>query len=265
MKPRRNRLRGYNLLFVLPFLIFMVVMVIIPLSMLFYYAFFMDGSFTFEYFRIIFTDGNTLRLMWQSVWIALLGCLICFVIAYPIAYGLAFAGFKRKTTILLLFTLPLWINLLLRSVALHQVFTLLGFEQGLTTLLIAIALNFVTIMILPIYLVLSNINKKYLEASADLGAPPHRTFWRITLPLSTPGIVAGFILVFTPAASSYFLAVRFGNYSTRMFGETLDRLLETGHFAFGSVISIMFLGIVVLGVLSLNFLTRKGNKRGGLW
>ncbi|MCL2846987.1 MAG: ABC transporter permease [Firmicutes bacterium] len=265
MKKQNKGTSGYRHLFVAPFIIFMLVMVVFPLSLLFYHAFTYEGSFTFDHFRAILTDGPSLAILWRSLWVAVLAAVIIMLIAYPIAYGLAMTGFKRGRTILLLFTLPMWTNLLLRSIALNNLFSLIGLENGFLALMIALVMNFLPIMILPLYVVLSNIDKKYIEASQDLGATPGRVFTKTVLPLSVPGIIAGFVLVFTPIVSTFFLSARFGGNSWRMFGQLLSDHYTTRHFGLGSVLSIILLIVVALTVLVLNRFSKVGNKRGGLW
>jgi len=249
-------------MFLAPFLIFMLFMVVIPLVMLLFHAF--DGGF--GYFREVFEDGFPMRLLGRSVWIALVATAICMVIAFPIAYGLTMAGFKRGRTILLLFTLPLWTNLMLRSFSLRQAFRLFGMSyEGLVPLLIAMVYNFLPLMILPMYIVLGNIDKKHIEASRDLGASPFQVFRKTVLPLSVPGIIAGFVLVFIPAVSTMWLSDFFGDNSTFMFGQHLDAVFRQGNFGQGSVLSLILLVIIALSIFILNRFSKIGNKRGGLW
>jgi len=250
-------------MFALPFILFMIFMVLIPLGLLFYHAFSHYGEFTFDNFTRMFNDGYSLRVLWQSIWIALVVTITTLLIAYPIAYGLNMAGFKRKTTILILFTVPLWTNLLLRSIALRNVFSLINIEPGLGALLFALVFNFLPITILPIYIVLSNIDKRYIEASRDLGASPLRVFFKTVLPLSTPGIVASIILVFTPVVSTFFISAFFGG-NNYMFGELLASFFPE-EFGGGAARSVILLAMLVFTVIILNKSSKVGNKRGGLW
>jgi len=251
--------------FAAPFIIFMIMMVVFPLTLLFYYAFSGDYGFTLGHFQEVFRGGS-FRVLWRSTWIALLATFITLLIAYPIAYGLAMAGFKRGRTILLLFTLPMWTNLLLRSIALRNLYALVGMElTGFGPLLISFVVNFLPLAILPLYVVLGNIDKKHIEASQDLGAPPARVFLKTVLPLSVPGLVASFVLIFSPIVSTYFLSHYFGGNDFLMFGWLLNRMFTFGNLGQGSVLSIILLLMVVISVLILNRFSKVGNKRGGLW
>ncbi|MCL2755940.1 MAG: ABC transporter permease [Firmicutes bacterium] len=256
-------------LFAAPFIIFMLMMVVFPLCLLFWYAFTSDDGFTFQHFRDVFNDNIAWTILGRSLWIAILAAVICLLIAYPIAYGLTMTGFKRRTTILLLFTLPMWTNLLLRSIALRNLFILVDITPGFWALLISLVVNFLPITILPIYIVLGNIDKKHLEASQDLGATPRKVFTKTVLPLSMPGIIAAFILVFSPIVSTYFLSSFFGGGGSdwRMLGELLNIQYRAGDIGVGrgSVLSLILLVLVGLSVLILNRFSKVGNKRGGLW
>jgi len=263
-RPRLLSSNRTKQLFAAPFVIFLLMMVVFPLILLFIYAFFQKGQFSGESFSKFWTDGFSLKVLGNSLWVALVAAVICIVIGYPIAYILALTKFKRAPTILMLFIMPMWINLLLRTYALKQFTILFTTEMGYGTLVFWLVMDYLPFMILPIYTVLSNIDKKYLEASADLGAPPAFVFLKTVLPLSVSGILSGFLIVFTPAVSTYFLSEYLGNPHVMMFGQLLNR---TMHFnlSMASVYAIVLLVIIAIAVLILNRLSKIGNRRGGLW
>ena len=252
--------------FAVPFVLFLIMMVVVPLSLLFYNAFINDtnGSFTFDNFAALFRNADTIRIIFVSMGIAALSALICVIIAFPIAYGLATAKFKRAPTILLLFIAPMWVNLLLRSFALRSIFDALRIQQGLGALLISIVIDYLPLAILPIYIVLTGVSKKYVEASYDLGATRMQAFYKTILPLSIPGIITGFLLVFTPAISTYFLSMYFGG-TIEMIGERLNGLMANLILGRGAAIAIFMLLIIMIAVLIANRLSKIGNKRGGVW
>ena len=253
-------------LFAAPFLIFMIMMVVFPLVLLFVFAFIGEDGFTFGHFQAVFSESFSMDTLMRSVAMAMIATPLIILIAYPIAYGLAFAGFRRGTTILLLFTLPMWTNLLLRSLALQNLYALAGFDiTGFGQLLFAFIINFLPIAILPLYIVLGNIDKKHIEASQDLGASPSNVFFKTILPLSVPGLVASFILVFSPIVSTYFLSHFFGGSDWRMFGWLINRVFGANNFGEGAVLAIMLMAVVGVCVLILNRFSKVGNKRGGLW
>ena len=203
-------------------------------------------------------------MLGNSLWVALAAAAICILIGYPIAYILALSKFKRAPTIIMLFVMPMWINLLLRTYALRQFTELFTSNLSYGTLIFWLVMDYLPFMILPIYTVLSNIDKKYLEASADLGAPPRYVFLKTVLPLSVSGILSGFLIVFTPAVSTYFLSDYIGNPNVRMFGELINSTMSY-NVSMASVYAIVLLVIVAISVLVLNRLSKIGNRRGGLW
>ena len=187
--------------------LFLLVFVAAPLLVLFYYAF-TDGTGKFSTGNLthFFTDPNTLGTLCYSFVLALVVTAVCLVIAYPVAYILAQSKIKRKSVILLLFIMPMWINFTLRITALKEVLSLiegnLAFYPFLNSV-IGMTYDFLPFMILPLYTTLSKLDKNLIEAASDLGANNMQTFTRIIFPLSVPGIVSGVSMVFLPAMTNY--------------------------------------------------------------
>ena len=250
-------------MFAAPFIVFMLLTVVLPLILLFWYAFY-DNGFTMRFFISFFNDGVAFAVLGRSMWVALLSSVIALLIAYPIAYVLATTTSKRSMFLLMLFIMPMWVNTLLRAIALEQLFNAASISLGYFTLIVSLVIAYLPFVILPIFVVLKNIDKKYYEASADLGASPSKTFVKTILPLSVPGIVSGFLLIFVPAVSTYFFSARLGNETT-MLGELLNTLNMEGLYGQGSVIAIVLLVIVGFSVAVTNRFTKIGNKKGGLF
>ena len=137
---------------------------------------------------------------------AVVTTLVCLLLAYPAAYILAKGYFAGKGGMLLLVVMPMWINFTLRVTALKEILTMiegnLAFHPFLNSV-IGMSYDFLPFMILQLYTTLSKLDKSLLEAAADLGADDLRTFWKITFPLSMPGIVSGISMVFLPAMTNY--------------------------------------------------------------
>ena len=264
-----KRLRSINFkyLFAAPLIVFLMVFVIYPMLILVWNAFQTPDGFGFSNFMVFFRDGFSMPVFLRSLWVAAVCAVVSVFIAYPIAYALAISGIKRAPTILMLFILPMWINTLLRTFAMREFFFLFDIGLGYTTMIIGIVVDFLPFMILPIYIVLGNIGTKYIEASQDLGAPPFKVFTKTVLPLSVPGILSGFLLVFTPTISTFFLSFYLGNSDTPMFGEVLNRYFihMIGGEGPGSALSLILLLVVGITLLVTNRFTKIGNKRGGLW
>lgn len=253
-------------LFALPYLIYMTIFVVIPLFMLLFFAFFGDGGFSFDEVSAFFTDGSQWATVARSLRIALVASLCCILIAYPLAYTIA--KIKSKTIqymVLMALVAPMWINGLLRTIALKDLATRMSIPTGETLLTLGLIIDYLPFMLMPIYLVITGISKSYLEVSADLGASPFVTFFKVTLPLSMSGIISGFLMVFTPAVSTYYMSEYLGNQSTFMIGEQLNTMFTKDNKSGAAVIALVLLMLVGVSVFIANQLSRLGNnKKGGL-
>ena len=254
-------------LFALPYLIYMIIFVVVPLFMLFGYAFFGEGSFSFAEVSAFFTDGSQWATIGRSLRIALTASLCCILIGYPLAFIIS--KIRSKTAqymVLMALIAPMWINGLLRTVALKSLANMWNFEAGETLLTLGLIIDYLPFMLMPIYLVITGIPKSYLEVSADLGASPMITFFKVVLPLSMSGIISGFLMVFTPAVSTYYMSEYLGNQSTFMIGEQLNIMFTKDNKSGAAVVALVLLALVGLSVFIANCLSRIGNnkKEGGL-
>ena len=234
--------------------LFLLVFVAAPLLVLFYYAF-TDGTGKFSTGNLthFFTDPNTLGTLCYSFVLALVVTAVCLVIAYPVAYILAQSNIKRKSVILLLFIMPMWINFTLRITALKEVLSLiegnLAFYPFLNSV-IGMTYDFLPFMILPLYTTLSKLDKNLIEAASDLGADNMQTFTRIVLPLSVPGIVSGVSMVFLPAMTNYVVLDMLYN-STYIMGSLIGSYFSAYDWNNGSMIALILLFIIgVVAVLT---------------
>ena len=253
-------------LFALPYIIYMTIFVVVPLFMLLGYAFFGDGSFSFAEVSSFFTDSSQWATVGRSLRIALAAALACILIGYPLAYFIA--QIKSKTMqymVLMALVAPMWINGLLRTIALKDLATLMNIPNGETLLTLGLIIDYLPFMLMPIYLVITGIPKSYLEVSADLGASPLITFLKVTLPLSMSGIISGFLMVFTPAVSTYYMSEYLGNQSTFMIGEQLNTMFTKDNKSGAAVIALVLLVLVGISVFVANQISRIGNnKKGGV-
>lgn len=259
-------------LFALPYVLYMIIFVVIPLFMLLFFAFFGDGGFSFTEVSAFFSDGSQWATVGRSLRIALVASLWCILIAYPLAYSIA--KIKSKTIqymVLMALVAPMWINGLLRTIALKDLTTMLDentflhLTTGETLLTLGLIIDYLPFMLMPIYLVITGISKSYLEVSADLGASPFITFLKVTLPLSMSGIISGFLMVFTPAVSTYYMSEYLGDQSTFMIGEQLNTMFTKDNKSGAAVIALVLLVLVGVSVFIANRISRIGNnKKGGI-
>ena len=255
--------------FAFPYLLVTLVFVIVPLILVLVYAFRgSDGSFTFANFKSVFTEKETLHQLGQTVGIAALSTLICLLVAYPVAYVLASQPFRKIAILSLLFIIPMWINFMLRIFALKSLLSMIGIDKSFGAAVIGMVYDFFPYMLLPIYTVLSNMDKSYVEASRDLGANPVATFFKVTLPLSVPGVISGVSMMFMPIFSSYAITESMGDMGTTVIGAKIASLFENqnyGSYGYGSALSFVLLVLVLLVMWVGNVLTRRTEKapKGG--
>lgn len=236
----------------IPYGIFLILFVAAPLLVLFYYAFTNgSGQFTLGNLSGFFTDPNTLGTLVYSLVLAVVVTIVCLLVAYPVAYILAQSNLKRKSVILMLFILPMWINFTLRITSLKEVLSLiegnLAFYPFINTV-IGMTYDFLPFMILPLYTVLDKMDKSVIEAAADLGANNFQTFVKVILPLSVPGIVSGVSMVFLPAMTNYVVLDMLYN-STYIMGSLIGSYFSAYDWHNGSMIALILL--VIICVVSL--------------
>ena len=236
----------------IPYGVFLLLFVVAPMIVLFYYAFTNgQGQFTLQNLTDFFTDPNTLGTLAYSFAVAAATTALCLLIAYPVAYILATSRLKAKSVIIMIFVMPMWINFSLRITALKEILTLiegnLAFYPFLNSVL-GMTYDFLPFMILPIYNTIVKLDGSLTEAARDLGADERRAFLRVTLPLSLPGIISGVSMVFLPAMTNYVVLDMLYN-STYIMGSLIGSYFAAYNWHGGSMIALVLLGIICLFTL----------------
>ena len=267
---KRKRFQFKKQTFALPYTLISIVFVVVPLLILMYYAFTNKdtGAFTLENFSL-FKESSMWKIMEISFIMALCTTLICFLLSYPLAMAVCRIKSNKTFIIVMLFILPMWINSLLRIYSVKLLFhNYLGLERGFLLSLIGMVYDFFPFMFLPIYTILSNMNNSYFEASTDLGANPIRTFLKVKLPLSVPGIVSGILMVFMPCISTFAINDLLGSSQYELFGNQIYFWFEYGWYNIGSALAVVMLLLIVVSVLISSLLNKiieprgKPNKKG---
>ena len=225
------------------------------------------ANYTFENYQYLVEDSLYRNSYLNSVKVAGMATLLCLLLGFPMAYGIARARPATRNILLLLVILPFWTSFLLRVYAwigiinkngiLNAVLLWLGLiDEPLQMMytefavFLGIAYTYLPFMILPLYANLERMNISLLEASADLGARPWRGFVDITLPLAVPGIVAGSLLVFIPATGEYVIPALMGGAGTLMVGRVLfDEFFLNRDWAVASAVSIFLLILLVAPIM----------------
>ncbi len=221
-------------------------------------------------------DSLYLQILWRSLTLGFNTTVLVILMAYPLAYYIARAHPGWRNTFLFLVLVPMWTNFVIRVYAwmmilreqgvinsflgwlagmFHIPFTPLGMLYTPGAVLVGMVYEFLPFMILPIYTSLEKIENSLYEAAADLGANPFRTFLRVTLPLSMPGVVAGTILVFVPVMGTFIVSDLLGGAQVILVGNLIQRqFLDARDPTFGSAASLV---LMVLTLIVTYFYTRK--------
>ncbi|MDR0751190.1 MAG: ABC transporter permease [Christensenellaceae bacterium] len=252
-----SRIKNFRItrsVFAYPYVLFLMMFVIMPLVILLINAFIVNEKFSFENFANFFNDGSSVDTLMFSLLIGIITTVLCILLGYPVAYILS--KWSSGRLIVLLFILPMWVNFLIRTLSTRFMFEAIGIKLGVGTLIFGLVYNYIPFMILPLHTTLSNIDKSFSEAASDLGANPINTFFKITFPLSIPGILSGITMVFIPTISTFAISQFLGGTSSHLFGDSINTKFEHQLYGVGSVMSI----IMLIFVLISNYFMQKTNK-----
>ena len=243
----------------LPYFIFLVIFVVLPLLLVLVYAL-QDGAghFTLSNITKFFTDSDALSTFAVSIEIAIETTLLCILIGYPAAWILSNKEYNRSAVTIVLFIMPMWINALMRTLATAELFNVLGIQLGKGTLLYGMVYDYLPFMIYPIYNVLNKMDKSYAEAAQDLGATPWKVFWKIIVPLSMPGVTSGVLMVFMPTVSTFAISEFLTNNKIKLFGTIIQENINSSMWNYGAALA------VIIGVTSLFQGSDKETTEGGL-
>ena len=264
-----------------PYIAWAVMMLILPMGLIALYSVTEQGNsiisftFTLEHYAKFFTDPDFLIVLWRSLLIALKTTVICLLLGYPIAYFISRSSEKMQNLLVLVITIPMWINMLVRTYAwigllsegglIQRLLSLIGLGGGelLYTegaVLLGMVYNFLPFMVLQINTSLCKMDHSLLEASSDLGANPRQTFVRVTLPMSLPGVINGITLVFLPAVSSFFIPKLLGGGQYFLIGTLIEnQFITVGEWNFGSAISMIMAVIMMLLMMAVRRVEIRNN------
>ncbi len=249
-----------------PYVIFMAIFVVLPLLLVVYYSFIdANGNFTFHNFEKFITQTETQNTLIYSVGVAIITTLFCILLGYPAAYFMANKEFGTLRVMAMLFILPMWINILLRTLATVALFDFLGFPLGEGALIFGMVYNFLPFMIYPIYNTLQKMDRSLIEAAQDLGANSFYVFTRVILPLSKPGIYSGIVMVFMPTISTFAVSELLTMNNIKLFGTTIQENINSGVMLnYGAALSLIMLVLIGLTSFSRGDEDNQINKEGGL-
>lgn len=222
-----------------------------------------------ENYEFLLSDSLYINSYLNSIKIAAIGAFVCLLIGYPIAYVIARADARSRNTLLLLVILPFWTSSLLRVYALIGMYSPNGFINSTLSWLgiidtplrlmqtdfavySGIVITYLPLMILPLYAALEKLDGDLVEAASDLGATPIATFWRVTLPLSISGIIAGYLLVFIPSVGEFVIPALLGGPDQLMIGKTLwTEFFNNRDWPVASSVAMVMLAFLVIPMMFL--------------
>ena len=243
----------------------MLLFVALPLVMIAVYAFQDDfGNFTFGQFVKFASEAETINTFVYSIEIALITTVLCLLLGYPAAYILSNKSLNRSTVTVMLFILPMWINMLIRTLATVALFDFINAPLDEGALIFGMTYNFLPFMIYPIYNTMSKMDHSYMEAAEDLGANPLQVFRKVMLPLSMPGVTSGIMMVFMPTISTFAVAELLTLNKVKLFGTTIQENINNGMWNYGSCLALIMLVIIAITMLYTDENESKEDERGGL-
>ncbi len=258
-----------------PYILWAALFIIVPLCMVAYYAFTdSSGAFTLDNVTAIGKYTDTFIL---SIWLGLLATVICLIIAYPLAYIMAARGPEKQSMMTMVIMLPMWMNFLLRTYSwmtilednglINSLITAIGLEplQLINTrgaVVLGMVYNFLPYMILPIYTVMLKTDRSLVEAAQDLGGNKLDVFRNVTIPLSVPGVVSGFTMVFVPSVSTFYISQKLGGTGTILIGDIIETQFQTANnFHMGASLSFV---LMILIFICLAVMNRFSDDDGGV-
>ncbi len=248
----------------IPYIIWMLIFTVVPIFLILFYSFTdRAGNLSFEAFTKALGYSDVFL---RSIWIAFISTVICFVLAYPLAYFMSRLKRSTQNLLTMLIMIPMWMNFLLRIYAwvtllqnngpIDSMLSLLGIHTQLIgnqgAVILGMAYEYLPFMILPLYTVLSKIDFGLIEAADDLGANRFVTMRKVVFPLSVPGIISGVTMVFVPSASTFLVAQYLGGTNDIMIGDVIDKIFWSDQNT-GSAIALILMIAILFFLIILNF------------
>lgn len=262
--------RSKSVLLSVPYIVWMVVFTLIPLGVVAYYAFTDPDTGAFTWSNIL-ELGTFLPVFGESILYSVVSALICLLLGYPVAYYIAHRSPTAQKLLYMLVMLPMCMSFLLRTLAwvgllqdtgiINNILEAVGLGRLKLirtpgAVILGMVYNYLPYMILPLYAILVKIDNRLIEAAEDLGCTPAQTFLRVTMPLSTPGIVSGVTMVFVPAVSTFYISQKLGSADTMLIGDVIERMYKQGNNAnLGAALSLLLMILVFVCTGIMNKLT----------
>ncbi len=255
-----------------PYLVWAALFIVVPLMVVAWYSFTgKDGNFTLDNFSTIL-DAKYQKVFINSLAFAFISTIICLILAYPTAYFISQASQKSQRLMVVFIMLPMWTNILIRTYSwlallddngiVNTALSYLGvntvkFIGTSGAVILGMVYNFLPFMILPIYSVMSKMDRRVIEAAQDLGCDRFHVMTKVILPLSVPGIVSGITMVFVPAISTFYISQKLGGGMITLVGDTIEqqfKYVDNGYHV-GAAFSLVLMLLILACTAIMNKFT----------
>lgn len=281
-QSRKSRGTGSPRIELLPYSIWSLLFIVVPLVFVAYYAFTNNGfGFTTENITRFFTatsqvDGaevHTYILIFaRSLKLAVISTVICFILGYPIAYIMATSGEKAQKIMLVLIMIPMWMNFLIRTYAWMTILQDTGILNGLlgligiaplhiigteTAVIIGMVYDYLPYMVLPIYSIMAKMDHKLIEAARDLGCNNFAVLRRVIFPLSLPGVLSGITMVLIPSISTFYISQKLGSGKFFLIGDAIEGQYTANNLHFAAAIAFILMIVLLICMAVMKHFTNK--------
>lgn len=256
-----------NKLVASPYIVWSAIFIVVPLIIMVYFAL-TDSSDTFTLANLSGL-GQYKKAFAISIIYAAAATLITLILAYPMAYFMTKLNVSSQRMLFMIVMIPMWMNFLIRT---YSWITILANTGLINTFLSKIGLkplklintpgavilgmvyDFIPYMILPIYSVMSKLDKSLLEAAEDLGSNSFAKFKRVIFPLSRPGVISGITMVFVPSVSTFYISQKLGGNKTMLIGDTIEYFFNLGpsYYNIASAISLVLMVMILICLFIMN-------------
>ena len=273
----------FQKLVAVPHIVWVIMFIAAPMLFVLYFALTdAEGRFSLSNITELYKYGNVFIL---SIAFALIATVICLIIGYPLAYFMSRQSERAQKILMVLVMLPMWCNLLIRTYALMALLDNGGLLNSLLEkigleklpivgtnfgVILGMVYDFLPYMVLPIFTSMTKLDKRYIEASHDLGCNGWQTMTKVIMPLTVSGVVSGITMVFVPSISTFYISQKLGAGKIDLVGDTIERLFQnTSTYGVGAAMSLIMMILIILSIGIMNRFTDDNDdkvaKRGGIF
>lgn len=250
-----------------PYIVWSAIFIVVPLFIMLYFAFTdKNGDFSFANISAI---GMYKKAFGISILYAVIATLVTLILAYPMAYCMTRLKISSQRMLFIIVMIPMWMNFLIRT---YSWITILANTGLINTFLKALGLkplklintpgavvlgmvyDFIPYMIMPIYSVMSKLDKSLLEAAEDLGSNSFERFRRVIFPLTKSGVISGITMVFVPSVSTFYISQKLGGNKTMLIGDTIEYFFNLGpdYYNIASALSLVLMLMILVCMFVMN-------------